>query len=47
MKGTLEAGKLADFVVLSEDPLNMRAADLLSLKVSATYSRGLQVFPRD
>ena len=47
MKGTLEAGKLADFVVLSEDPLNMRAAALLSLKVSATYSRGLQVFPRD
>ena len=47
MKGTLEVGKFADFVVLSEDPLTMQAADLLNLKVRATYSRGLQVFPRN
>ena len=47
MKGTLEVGKLADFVVLSEDPLTMQAADLLNLKIRATYSRGLQVFPRN
>ena len=46
IKGTLEVGKLADLVVLSEDPLAMPAADLLNLTVNATYSRGLQVFSR-
>jgi len=43
-KGTLQAGKLADLVVLSENPLTMEAADLLELEVRETWSRGVTVF---
>jgi predicted amidohydrolase YtcJ len=43
-KGSLEAGRLADVVVLSQDPLSLAPEDLLSLEVVATYSRGRQVF---
>lgn len=43
-KGTLEVGKLADLVVLSENPLRMDAADLLELEVQQTWSRGVPVF---
>lgn len=43
-KGSIEAGKLADLVVLSADPLSMAPADLLEITVSATYSRGHQVY---
>lgn len=46
-KGTLEAGKLADLVVLSADPLTLQAEDLLTLAVEATYSHGRQIFSRD
>lgn len=45
-KGTIEIGKLADLVVLSEDPLSTPKAALLRLRVEATYSRGSQVFQR-
>jgi len=44
-KGTLEAGKLADLVLLSANPLDMDPADLLELKVVETWSRGTRVFP--
>jgi predicted amidohydrolase YtcJ len=43
-KGTIEVGKLADLVVLSEDPLHIPAEDILKLKVVATYSHGMQIF---
>ena len=44
IKGTIEVGKLADLVVLSEDPLSMPADELLELKVMATYSHGREIF---
>ena len=44
IKGSIEVGKLADLVVLSEDPLAMPAAPLLNLKVIATYSHGKEIF---
>ena len=43
-KGTIEVGKLADFVVLSENPLTVPTIDLLDVSVVATYSRGKEVF---
>jgi predicted amidohydrolase YtcJ len=45
-KGTIEIGKLADLVVLSEDPLSTPKAELMRLRIEATYSRGSPVFQR-
>ena len=45
-KGTLRAGKQADLVILSRNPLEMATTDLLSLEVMETWSRGAQVFQR-
>ena len=45
-KGTLVAGKQADLVILSENPLPLPADDLLRLQVSETWSRGRQVYAR-
>ena len=47
IKGTIEVGKLADLVVLSEDPLSMPADELLKLKVIATYSHGKEIFKNE
>ena len=44
IKGSIEVGKLADLVVLSEDPLAMPTTSLLNLKVIATYSHGKEIF---
>ncbi len=44
IKGTIEVGKQADLVVLSQDPLAMDPADLLDLEVVATYAHGQQIF---
>jgi predicted amidohydrolase YtcJ len=44
IKGSIEVGKLADLVVLSEDPLSIETKDLLKLKVIATYSHGKEIF---
>ena len=44
MKGTLEVGKRADFVVLSEDPLTLPIEDLLGLRVERTYVAGREVY---
>jgi hypothetical protein len=44
IKGTIEVGKLADLVVLSENPLSMQTQDLLNLRVVATYSHGQEIF---
>jgi len=46
-KGTLTAGKLADLVILSANPLTLDTPKLLDLKVMATYSRGTRLFAAD
>ena len=43
-KGSIEVGKLADFVIVSEDPLRMTKKSLMSLRIIATYSRGQEIF---
>lgn len=42
--GSLEVGKRADFVVLSEDPLSIAASGLRNLGVQATYVDGSAVY---
>ena len=44
IKGSIEVGKLADLVVLSEDPLSIDTKNLLEVSVVATFSRGVEVF---
>ena len=39
-RGTLEEGKVADLVILNQDPLALDPADLLSLKVENLYLSG-------
>jgi predicted amidohydrolase YtcJ len=46
VKGTLEAGKLADMIVLPEDPLNISPDKLLSLKVDMTVVGGRILYDR-
>jgi predicted amidohydrolase YtcJ len=45
-RGTLEAGKLADLLVLSEDPLTISANRLNQLKVDATIIDGIVRYER-
>jgi len=47
LKGSLEAGKLADFVVLNQDPLAVPAAELDRVQVDMTFIGGEKVFERD
>jgi predicted amidohydrolase YtcJ len=44
IKGTIEVGKQADLVVLSEDPLSIETKNLLDISVIATFSRGVEIF---
>jgi predicted amidohydrolase YtcJ len=46
LKGTLEAGKLADMIVLPEDPLNISPDKLLGLKVDMTIVGGRVLYDR-
>jgi len=39
-RGSLEVGKIADMVVLSQNPLKMKKEDLLDLKVEELYLQG-------
>ncbi|MCZ6459290.1 MAG: amidohydrolase family protein, partial [Gammaproteobacteria bacterium] len=43
-KGTLAAGKLADLVILSSNPLDTPTVDLRSLEVTETWSHGMRTF---
>lgn len=43
-KGTLEPGKLADFAVLSESPLEVAPERLAEIRVVATIKEGAEVF---
>lgn len=44
LKGSLEKGKLADFILLDKDLLHCADSEILSIKVLATYSGGKKVF---
>lgn len=46
VKGSLEAGKLADFVVVDRNPLDTPIADLKDLKILQTYKRGKLIYQR-
>lgn len=43
-KGSLEKGKLADFVIMDQDLLKVDAAKILNTKVVATYLNGEKVY---
>ena len=43
--GSIEAGKLADFVVLSRDIMTVAPADVPGTEVRRTFIGGRQVFP--
>ena len=43
-KGSLEKGKLADFIILDKDILSVPAAEVLTTKVVATYVGGEKVW---
>ena len=44
LKGSLEPGKLADFIILDKDLLHCSDAEILGTKVQATYSGGKRVY---
>jgi predicted amidohydrolase YtcJ len=46
IKGTLEPGKLADFIVVDRDPLTVPAEQLLTMSIVQTYLGGKLVFER-
>ena len=45
-KGTIEAGKLADFAVLDADPLAVPLDRIAAIRVLRTFVAGVQVWPR-
>jgi predicted amidohydrolase YtcJ len=47
MKGSLEPGKLADLVVLSEDILKVPSKKILDIKVDLTMVDGKVVYKRN
>ncbi len=46
-KGTLEAGKLADLVILSEDPLQADPMKLRDIQVMNTIKEGRTIYTRE
>ncbi|HME56098.1 MAG TPA: amidohydrolase [Candidatus Lokiarchaeia archaeon] len=45
VKGSIEEGKLADFVILDNNPLLVPPSSIEMIKVLATYHRGSKIFP--
>ena len=45
-KGSLETGKLADFIVLAKDLLTVPVDEIRSMAVEQTWLGGRQVYPR-
>ena len=45
-KGTLEVGKLADFVILEQNPLKVPPKTIKTIKVLETIKEGETVFKR-
>lgn len=45
-KGSLEAGKFADFVILDQDLMQAEKKELLNIKVLSTYLGGMKVWER-
>jgi predicted amidohydrolase YtcJ len=43
-KGTLTKGKLADFVILSDNPLTVPSSKIKDIKILATYKEGQQIY---
>ena len=46
-KGTIEVGKLADFVILSANPLTVDPDKIMDLKVVETIKEGKSIYRRD
>ncbi|HMF30007.1 MAG TPA: amidohydrolase [Candidatus Lokiarchaeia archaeon] len=47
VKGSIEPGKLADFVILDVDPRVVPPTELSKVGIRATYHRGKKIFPQD
>jgi predicted amidohydrolase YtcJ len=45
-KGSIEAGRFADFIILDTDPMTCTDAQLAGIKVLATYVQGEKVYQR-
>lgn len=43
-KGTLEAGKLADFIIVDRDPLEIPKEDIRNIRILATYKEGKKIY---
>jgi len=46
-KGTLEVGKLADFVILNQNPLKVAPDEIKDIKVVRTIKEGKTIFPAE
>lgn len=47
LKGTLTKGKLADFVILDKNPLNVKPMEIKDIKILETIKEGKSIFIRE